>query len=289
MSGAVRTRTGEFDPAAVTLSAHDHACVIGRGPAGYAATVAEVLDRCDPADLLLAMGDLDDSAPAHRVDDAAAAGRVVLVDPVEAYRELDTGEWADAMVLACDAFDRLVQQALVDGYRTVRVVADNTTRLADVSAEQRRRWWEWEHVVDVWETTRPITGTCWFDADRLGADDVAGVLRRHAVSHGADTPWRVFHRPDGHTDGGTPVALAGEVDAFDAADLAELLAGLDAVVDAPAVRRFDLTDVTYLHHRALTVSAGGTGGTAPVRLLNPPPGVRRMVTAAGAWPQLVLD
>lgn len=292
---AARTRTGPIDLTVEAPAVHDHVTASGHGPLGFVETVARVLDRAHPSDLVVVSGRLDSSTPqgTRVLREGFDRGCLMLLTPVETYGPLDGAATRAAVADTRDAFDRVVDQALADGHRTVRIVADNTARLADATPERRHRWFEWEHATDAWQAVRPVSGVCWFDHDRVRPEDLRAGAHLHARSSGVDVTWRVFHRADPDRPGDTRLSVAGDVDAGDVGAFDAALRGAARAL-APGVRRagsslaVDLADVGYLHHRALDALEDLAPADGAVTLHRTPTTVRRVVDAVAWWPRLAL-
>lgn len=66
-----------------------------------------------------------------------------------------------------------MEAALTDGYRGIRVVADNTPLVADPHA--MGRWLEWEHLTDRFQAARPMLGVCDFGRTQVAPDQPIGL------------------------------------------------------------------------------------------------------------------
>lgn len=76
-------------------------------------------------------------------------------------------------------FATAVAEALRDGFRGIRVVADNTALLG--KPRDAERWLAWEPVADELMAATPVTGLCAFDRGRVHPDQ----LRELRALHGA--------------------------------------------------------------------------------------------------------
>lgn len=254
---------------------HDHVAWVG---GSFTAVASRVADAAGPSDLVVVAGtlDRDDEDGRRLLREGFATGRLMLLNPVEAYRPLSGDDDTAALRAQLAKFDAIVDTALADGYRTVRIVADDTAMVADPSPEARERWLRWESLADRWQATRPVVGVCWFDPARVPAAVLQAVSHRHPRSVDRPVPWRLYFDA---TAGPEPrVTLTGEVDRDDAEVLGTALAEIWA--DAEGDVDLDVAAVGYLHHRALAAVAGAVGPRQRVRLHHPVGAVRTMLRVA---------
>jgi anti-anti-sigma factor len=134
----------------------------------------------------------------------------------------------------------VVDQAVADGYRGVRVAADITPLVLDPA--RRPAHLHWEQVADRYMTEHPLAPLCMYDARRVkGLSAIASV---HPLQ-GPDEP--VFGL---YGDGPHRAALAGEVDGLVADVLAEILICLpetDEVLDVGGLSFLDARGAWTLH------------------------------------------
>ena len=185
-----------------------------------------------------------------------AAGAMRWLDVGAVYGE---GGRIDAIAQLA-TFQRMLREALVDGYSGLRVAGD-VTPVALQAPEDLLRW---ERTADAFEASSPVTGMCVIDARRVSTT----VLEAVDVLHPA-TPLSIaaFHL---HAGGRTTLALTGEIDAFGAELLVRTLRTLGSVFAmTPAL---DLLDVTFMSHQALRVLeqvAADVGTTIELRNMSP--------------------
>lgn len=74
-------------------------------------------------------------------------------------------------------FAAVLDEAVADGYTSIRVAADNTSLL--LSPEQFAAWSRWERVADAFMAEYPVTGMCGFDRSRLHADELREMILVH--------------------------------------------------------------------------------------------------------------
>ena len=158
-------------------------------------------------------------------------------------------------------FTGLVDEALADGYRGIRVLADNTTLVGD-SDEDLTRWMRWEHVTDRFQSLRPVLGVCFFDTQRIPAERLAELAGAHPVTTApAHTPpFRWFYDGD-------VAHLTGEVDSFSIDRLRRVLASAPAGGEL----NVDLARTRFVDHHALLALAELAGPQRSVRVHNAPP------------------
>jgi anti-anti-sigma regulatory factor len=136
------------------------------------------------------------------------------------------------------------EEALAGGYAGLRVIADATALVR--TPEQRDAFARYEHLVDRYMRTRPMTAMCAYDLRVLGAPAVAELACLHPEAGPGQVPFRLYAR---HTaDGG--VALAGDLDADDD----ELFAAtLERVDPGPVGGQLvvDGSDLRFIDHRCL--------------------------------------
>jgi hypothetical protein len=177
---------------------------------------------------------------------AAGAVKVMTVaesypcDPVAAARQVAR-------------FAAETRAALAAGYRGLRMAADCTELVA--GARRRDAFARYEHQLDCYVSTHPLTALCLFDRARLGAAVAPELAAVHPLSQTAATPLRLFAAP------GADVALAGEADALGVELLTCTLDRADLPRDGRPVL-VDATGLTFIDHpalRALDSWAGRTG------------------------------
>lgn len=145
----------------------------------------------------------------------------------------------------------LTEQALVDGYRGLRVVADVTDlgrRPEDHDAFAR-----YELALGPVVASVPFSALCAYGED-LGPDPLAEVACVHPAGS-ARAPFRLTAVDPGHA------RLDGEVDVTGRRAFVRTVARLDQVVDGdPLV--LDLSGTTFIDHRALMVldASAAAGG-----------------------------
>jgi anti-anti-sigma regulatory factor len=145
-----------------------------------------------------------------------------------------------------DTFADAVEQALADGWTGLRVAADVTSLV--LSDRQRAAWLRYEHLIDTFLTTHPVSGMCGFDRTALDRFAMAEVTCLHPVVNPDASGFRLY-TADGT---GCGLTLAGEIDR-DSRDV--LAAALRHV--RPALHRgrltIDATALSFVDHHGLAV------------------------------------
>jgi anti-anti-sigma regulatory factor len=166
-------------------------------------------------------------------------------------------------------------QAIVDGYVGLRVLADVTALVVDPT--RRAEHARWELLADCYMAEHLFSAMCVYERHAVG-DECAGDLACvHALARAPEevAPFSLFGNGD-------ELALRGDVDLFSAPALARALARVPAR-DGDVV--IDLAPAGYLDHHALeafvdcsvALHAGGQG----LVLRNPSSGVRKMYATLG--------
>lgn len=168
------------------------------------------------------------------------------------------------------AYDALMDDALADGYRGLRVMAEVTRLLADpAGAADHARW---EAVADGYMEDRPLSALCGYDRGVVAAEALADVACVHPLVHGPEhlSPFRLYA-----ADGG--LALEGEVDFFSAPALARAMRARvaepgETVLDLGGLRFIDVAGIQALEGERRALAAQGR----QVVLRSASPAVRRL-------------
>jgi hypothetical protein len=163
------------------------------------------------------------------------------------------------------AYRDATERAIAEGYQGLRVAADVTPlvrSVADLEAFAR-----YEHLVDRYMTTAPLTGMCAYDRSLLGDRTIAELACLHPRANTPDVLFRL------HAGTGATV-LTGELDPSNT----DLFAAALERADPPAVAGEIALDATHLsfidHHALVTLDAYARGRGAVAVLYSP-------LTAAG--------
>lgn len=210
------------------------------------------------------------------VDGLLASGQLEVMTTDTVY---SAGATLDAAAML-SFFERLLDDAVSDGYRGLRVVADNTAWASD-DEEIFRRWLTWEQMTDRFQASSEVTGICYFDRTRLTGERQMVLAALH-TAHGRTTPEPPFTLTAGPA--GTSL-LAGELDLYSADAFALVVAA--APSEVPLV--VDLSRVDFIDHRALLVLARAASPSHPVRLRRAAPIHRKLVELLGASADLKVE
>jgi MEDS: MEthanogen/methylotroph, DcmR Sensory domain len=112
-------------------------------------------------------------------------------------------------------------QALADGYRGIRVAADNTPLVTDQA--RLEAWIQWEVVADRFMSEHQVTGLCAFDRTQVNVDRLRHLATLHPLSPAASPvpQFRLF------ADAGE-LCVEGEIDSFALSQLRRALNALSA-------------------------------------------------------------
>jgi anti-anti-sigma regulatory factor len=139
------------------------------------------------------------------------------------------------------AYRDATERAVAEGYRGLRVAADATPLVcSEAGLDAFARY---EHLVDRYMVTAPLTGMCAFDRRVLGARSIAELACLHPTGNTPEVLFRL------HAGAGATV-LAGELDPSNTDLWAAALERADPPVVSGEVA-LDATDLTFIDHRAL--------------------------------------
>ncbi|HZU78819.1 MAG TPA: MEDS domain-containing protein, partial [Acidimicrobiales bacterium] len=170
-------------------------------------------------------------------DAALADGRLAVVSSADLY---DLSAPIDP-VAQLAVYDGAVAQAIADGYRGVRVVADITPLVAD--AGRRAAHVHWEQYADRYMTGRPLAPLCMYDTRRIERLDA--VTAAHPLSGPEPRPFGLF------ATGPSTACCDGEIDATVSDVFDELLRTLPA-----GDTELDLRGLTFVDGRAAATLHG---------------------------------
>ncbi|TFV61637.1 UNVERIFIED_ORG: STAS domain-containing protein [Bacillus sp. AZ43] len=172
-------------------------------------------------------------------DELIASGALRTVTTAEAYALAGAFRAADQRVY----YDAATQQALADGYRGLRVVAEVSPLAADPTT--RAELLQWEHLADEYIAEGGgFTAMCAYRGS-LPAEALADASAVHPLVHGDQPAFQIFF------DDEAGAVLRGSVDTFSADRLARILAtspvdGDVAVLDLHAVDFVDVAGARVL-------------------------------------------
>jgi anti-anti-sigma regulatory factor len=232
-------------------AAPGHLCWGYRRPAEFAARAREFLaDGLSAGErvLYVAPGDEDflqaQLRAAGELDEGLRRGAVQVSSVDGTYT---TGTVVDPLGQV-ELYATATAEALAAGYTGFRVAADATSLVR--TPAQLDAFARYEHLVDRFMATHPMSAMCGYDLAELGADAVAQLACMHPRAHAGATPFHLH----GHAPDGSAAALEGELDmeagrlwplALERADLRPT--GGRVVIDAAGLR--------FIDHRSLTAVA----------------------------------
>ncbi len=249
----MRRRSGVDN--AAELRPHDHALWFGDGSTELYAMASDALAegaRRNEKLIFIAAKPDGSKLSGIDVDRLLADGQLELLEVDAVYGGGTT--FSAAAQLA--AFQRVLGDALVDGYSGIRVVADNTT-LAQGDEESFARWLAWEHLTDQFQAASMVTGICCFDRSAISAARQADLTALHPMRVSAEAgELALFADRDA-------VILIGSL----GADCTDNLRRLLATVDFERDPIFDLSAAHLRDDEALRVLAAFASADRPLRLL----------------------
>lgn len=199
-----------------SLRSHDHVAWFGDGDDElYSVAIAAFADGARRHEKLLFVA--DDPDPARLCGDGLErlleAGQLELLALDAVYGGSGTFSAADQLA----TFKGVLAGALADGYRGIRVVADNTSLVCG-HEEGFRHWLAWEQLTDSFQAQSPVTGICFFDQRALDHERRLDLAALHPVRSdgGAQPPFSLF------SEGGA-VSVTGRVDSSCANQFQRLL------------------------------------------------------------------
>jgi hypothetical protein len=144
------------------------------------------------------------------------------------------------------AYAAATEEALATGYTGLRVVADATSLVR--TPAQRTAFARYEHLIDRYMRTRPMSAICAYDRRALGDEAIAELACMHPETNADEVPFRLYAGDPG--DGA--VTLAGELDKFTLDLFAVALEHADLrPVDGELV--VQAADLRFVDHRCLTL------------------------------------
>lgn len=196
-----------------------------------------------------ASGELRAAVPGF--DAAVDAGALIIGSIEESYLR-EGGFDADARL---SGYAAMVDDALVDGFRALRVLGDVHSAL---DAAGDHEWAAYELRADLLAARLPLTALCTYDVEKCGEDALRLVRSVHgAIARSGDDDSHntlEFRLRAGSTG---VVAVAGEVDAFSSDIVGGVL--VRAVVDVPDavvdVSGLDFIDAAGMRALARTIGA----------------------------------
>ena len=251
------------DPA--VLHGHDHAEWCGLRANDFTRLAAAVFGAADNERLMLVgtSADLDEVRNNPRLDRLAANGALTVHTLDEVYGDVSTFD----PVQQLQTFTAIVFEALGQGYRGLRVVADATPMISGTE-DTFSRWLAWEHLADQLIDARPVVGVCYFDDAAVEPERLEALSALHPITHGRELapPFRLF------TDDGVLV-VTGEIDDE---TISTLHLALAARPRTPGGLIVDLAHADFIDHRTLQAFARLGTRSAPVQVHGVHPTLRRL-------------
>jgi anti-anti-sigma factor len=236
------SETGAAVPA---LKQHDHACWSYQSDAERGSVLSGFFaDGLATHERLYYFGATGDDE--HVLQGLAAAGydpsqllesaALVIADVEQAY--FPDGSFNARANL--EGFRALARQAVDDGFRGIRVAAENAVVLHHPQIEDS--WFDYELQVDALVAAEPIVGLCCFDRRQCDQPTLALLDAVHLLQHdpSASAPQSPFHV---HTADADVLVLTGDIDAFGAEALSRLLR---SAADRRERLRLDLRGLHFL-------------------------------------------
>jgi len=217
---------------------HDHVAWCGEGPVAFVqVAVSAFRAAAQRGEKLLLVAEHADVSRLHALGDVEALmrqGSLEIAAAADAY-----GEVHDSYAQR-EEFEGRLDRAMTDGYSGLCVVADNSGPVSGTDAAFDS-WLTWEATADQLQSTRPITGICYFDRRAVPDDRLVDLASVHPVlSAGVELPvFQLFADGDA-------VRLVGEVDTLCAARLRRLLAKATSASEGRLA--LDLSEVDFIDH-----------------------------------------
>jgi anti-anti-sigma regulatory factor len=217
-----------------------------------AAAAAWLVDglRCGQRAFYVAEGSVEQlMGELSGVPDLAAtveSGALVVVSSNDLY-DLSAPIDADGQLAV---YARAVEDAIAAGYGGLRVASDITPLVEDPLRRQAHV--HWEQVADRYMTDYPLAPLCMYDTRRI--DDVRAIECVHPLQGPHEQPFTLYGATAKRS------VLRGEVDAFSADVLAQVLRGLpatDEVIDVSLLFFVDGRGAWTLHDELTRRRAAG--------------------------------
>jgi anti-anti-sigma regulatory factor len=265
---------------ASALEPHDHVAWYGQGTDDLyelaAIALADGARRNEKLMLVAEEPEAERLASIDELDRLLAGGQLELHSIDEVYGS--SGALSHSAQLK--TFERVLADALTDGYTGMRVVADNTP-LASGDEQDFHRWMCWEQVTDRFQSTFSVTGVCYFDSRRLSEERLTDLAAVHPVrsANGVEPPFSFV------VDGDR-VSVTGTLDTWSAERLQRVLDTTPA--KEPLV--IDLMRTEFVDHHGLRALCAAASPTRPLRVRHAPPIVRELVSMLElASPELTFE
>lgn len=198
----MRNRGSRFE--LVRMRPHDHIGWVFSGREEFAALARPFLtEGAERGERLMYVAEDPGSAPLDDLGPLVDSGTLQVSSIAEVYGEAGMVDAAAQRA----TFAAALADALVQGYRGIRVAADNSPLVAD--ARRLQAWIQWEMVADRFMSEHQVTGLCAFDRDRVDVDTLRHLATLHPLSPAnAPAPQFLLFSDDG------ALRLEGEVNPF---------------------------------------------------------------------------
>ncbi|HEX4688607.1 MAG TPA: MEDS domain-containing protein, partial [Nocardioides sp.] len=178
----------------------------------------------------------------------------------------------DVYALPADAgaqlalFEATLEEAVTAGFSGVTVVADNS-RLVEASDEDFHAWLAWEAAADQLQASRPVSGVCYFDLQRVSSDRLAELAAMHPV-RSVEFPrpaFQIFCDADA-------LRVIGDLEALFTPQIRRVVGN---AVSATG-RDLDISELAFIDHRTLLMLDEVARSGAAIRLRGARSIVRRV-------------
>lgn len=176
----------------------------------------------------------------ERCDEGLERGAVQVASVDSAY---PTGAVVDPAGQV-ELYAAATSEALAAGFTGLRVAADATSLVrtpAQVDAFAR-----YEHLVDHYMATHPMSAMCGYDVAELGGEVVAQLACMHPHAHEGGAPFHLH----GHVRDGSAAALDGDLD-LESAGLWPLALERAALRPTAGTIAIDAAGLGFVDHRSL--------------------------------------
>jgi hypothetical protein len=136
-------------------------------------------------------------------------------------------------------------EALAAGYTGLRVAADATSLVR--TPAQLDAFARYEHLIDRYMATHPMSAMCGYDLNELGEETVAQLACLHPAAHDGATSFHLH----GHARDGSAAALDGELDMAVRRVWPLALERADLPRGPQATIAIDAGDLNFIDHRSL--------------------------------------
>lgn len=211
---------------------HDHIGWVFSGPREFAALATPFLQEgAERGERLMYVVDEPDIEPLADLRALIDLGTLQVTSIAEVY---GTDGMVDAVAQRA-TFAAALAEATAEGYRGIRVAADNSALVTD--PRRLQAWIEWELVADRFMSEQAVTGLCAFDRERVDVDTLRHLATLHPLSSTtAPAPQFLLYSDDG------TLRLEGDVNAFAVEHVALALRQLPPKTDVIV----DLTKSTFV-------------------------------------------